>query len=1388
MNFQMNRNTNKETHHVTRLAKAMSALTHGRGGIAAGSNARSFATRASSLGADGTGARSRRPVVILGLAIVTFAFLALTPLALASKTVHTVIGEGSYREGASFDGGLLLGARGVTVNVTGTGGAAPGDFYIAGTPGNRIDQFSASGAFIRAFGRDVIEGGKSNDNGGGYEICDVTAGNAASDCKQGAGEPAEGGTLSSPHGIAVDQATGNLYVSNSNLLRVEEFDATGHFVRTFGLDVDATDVGTGFEICSAAANCQSGTNGSTNGAFEFGFNGYLAVAPAAAPNAGNVLVADTGNHRVNEYTSAGAFVRSFGFDVTDGNATTTFETCDAADGDACKAGIEGSEVGQFAGVDRVAVDPSGVIYTVESTNMRVQKFVPSGSTLTPVVFAPGLLSGTAFEDKPTDVAAGESGHVFVVKGFPAGTGTPPASAEEQRILELDSSGALLDTHLANARIRNILGLAANPENGRLYITEFLKAYVLADAGALAATIDAATDVGGTSATFNGSVDPGGVLGEHHFEYVTDEQFQVDGFASATVLPSESSGNGSSLTAVSRAVAGLDPLTLYHVRLVVEQSYGTASAVSSGTTFTTASAKPTLAPFANADSGETSTTLSSRVIPHGQATTYFFEWGATATYGNTTPVRDAGSGSVSVFASAEIFGLSPGTTYHFRLVATNGAGTSEGDDETFATAQPVAAGACPNAQFRIGAGANLPGCRAYEQVSPVDKNGGDIKDYKSDSVERNQFSIGLPSAPSGDAVFLKAEAQFADAASGGTGATTYLARRDPGDWVTHAIGPRVSPPTANVGTLFSTPDLTESVLKANGDILLDPPHHSDYPSFYRRDNLSNVITHYFDLPRDAGQKFFVSPYMVPTLDRLFFSNAKSLTSDPGVPSSSYLKLYEKVDDGPFKLTSILPDGTPAQEDTVIGGFHPDRNTSRIGAVSDDGAHVFFTLANPFAGPYEVYRRSNGTTTISVTPSKRTPIDSVAMEFVYRQLTFFQRASPDGNRVLFSSHQELTDDANTGPARNGLDLYRYDVEADRLIDISATVAGDGAKVLKVLGADAELERVYYAAEGQVVPGEGVADQANLYLWEDDGSSGGTTRFIAALDPADVTANFVSEPAATSDGRYLAFGSAADIPGGGEGGVAQVYRYDADAAGGAGDLTCVSCSPLGGSPIGPAFIPRAQGPGGLPSPWERPRPLTANGDIFFTSQEALVPADTNGMDDVYFWNDGELNLLSSGTSSRDSTFSSASPDGNNVFILTADPLVPQDGDDLMDLYDVKVNGGFASQFATPPPGCTGEECRGAGSQNPPGPAPLSSSLQGAGNVAARSACKRPSRGAKRLSRRAKGLSRKAAAARRQGKAKQATRMQRRARKLGKRAGKLSKRAKRCRARARAERRAQR
>jgi YD repeat-containing protein len=76
------------------------------------------------------------------------------------------------------------------------------------------------------------------------------------------------------------------------------------------------------------------------------------------------------------------------------------------------------------------------------------------------------------------------------------------------------------------------------------------------------------------------------------------------------------------------------------------------------------------------------TLNGTVNPNGLDTTYYFQWGRTVAYGNTTPTQSAGSGSNDTAVSADITGLSLNATYHYRLVATNSKGTTYGADVVF----------------------------------------------------------------------------------------------------------------------------------------------------------------------------------------------------------------------------------------------------------------------------------------------------------------------------------------------------------------------------------------------------------------------------------------------------------------------------------------------------------------------------------------------------------------------------------------------------------------------------------------------------------------------------------------------------------------------------------
>ncbi|MHC5077132.1 MAG: CFI-box-CTERM domain-containing protein, partial [Planctomycetota bacterium] len=80
----------------------------------------------------------------------------------------------------------------------------------------------------------------------------------------------------------------------------------------------------------------------------------------------------------------------------------------------------------------------------------------------------------------------------------------------------------------------------------------------------------------------------------------------------------------------------------------------------------------------------SATMNGTVNPNNASTNYYFEYGTDISYGSTTESKDAGSGISAVSVNADIIGLDANTNYHFRIVATNSAGTSYGEDQIFKT--------------------------------------------------------------------------------------------------------------------------------------------------------------------------------------------------------------------------------------------------------------------------------------------------------------------------------------------------------------------------------------------------------------------------------------------------------------------------------------------------------------------------------------------------------------------------------------------------------------------------------------------------------------------------------------------------------------------------------
>lgn len=87
--------------------------------------------------------------------------------------------------------------------------------------------------------------------------------------------------------------------------------------------------------------------------------------------------------------------------------------------------------------------------------------------------------------------------------------------------------------------------------------------------------------------------------------------------------------------------------------------------------------------------QTSATLNGYLNPPSAATSYYFVYGTTSSYGQQTAPQPAPTGLSLTQVRANITGLSSGTTYHFELIAVIGvpplARTVDGGDQTFTTA-------------------------------------------------------------------------------------------------------------------------------------------------------------------------------------------------------------------------------------------------------------------------------------------------------------------------------------------------------------------------------------------------------------------------------------------------------------------------------------------------------------------------------------------------------------------------------------------------------------------------------------------------------------------------------------------------------------------------------
>ncbi len=327
----------------------------------------------------------------------------------------------------------------------------------------------------------------------------------------------------------------------------------------------------------------------------------------------------------------------------------------------------------------LAVDSTGAAYLATSPNQ-------------------GLTGVTRFDDSQFEAAA-PSGTVFDTDGVTALAVDPADDSvylnKRDRIVQRTASGAEVGSPFPQAPLNDSQGVAVGP-GGAVSVAETNGGdggvFVFgADEAALPlASTAAPSNVGKASAEVAGEVDPDGAGGVTACEF----RFGLDaGYSDGSVpcTPAVSPGTPiASPTAVSATLTGLQPGTHYHARLFVTNAKGTT--VGEDRSFDTPIAVEGVTTGDATGVTKDSASLNGSYVGDGTDTHYYFQYGTTATYGQTAPAppgADAGSPSgPQTLAPIALSGLQGATEYHYRLVAANSFGAAFGDDRTFTTAPAV----------------------------------------------------------------------------------------------------------------------------------------------------------------------------------------------------------------------------------------------------------------------------------------------------------------------------------------------------------------------------------------------------------------------------------------------------------------------------------------------------------------------------------------------------------------------------------------------------------------------------------------------------------------------------------------------------------------------------
>jgi hypothetical protein len=390
-------------------------------------------------------------------------------------------------------------------------------------------------------------------------------------------------------------------------------------------------------------------------------------------------------------------------------------------------------------------------------------------------------------------------------------------------------------------------------------------------------------------------------------------------------------------------------------------------------------------------------------------------------------------------------------------------------------------------------------------------------------------------------------------------------------------------------------------------------------------------------------------------KAFFSTEEQLVSADKDLSED---IYER--DLTTSTTTLVSAGDPSCQSSHCGDTEINASFSPGGVIAS-GDKVFFRSSeslNEDDGDafLDLYVRDLAASTTTLVSAGSTGCAGLGCGEGNFAATF-RGASADGSKAFFTTEEQL-DGADTDSL---LDIYRRDLagEVTTLVSVSGACPVATDCNASYGGVSGNGDHAYFETTERLV----AADKDNsqdVYDW-----SGGAPALIST-GPADGNGAGVATFAGASfDTTRVYFETDESLVGGDEDAANDVYERSG------GTTSLISTGPAGGNGSSAASLE-----------WISPDGSTAT--VLFGTDESLVTGDEDEFQDVYAGSGGTVALRSlastGGNGPFNASFAGASDDGQHVFLVTSEPLVPADDTDTaLDVYE--VTGGVATLVSTGP-----------------------------------------------------------------------------------------------------------